>query len=259
MAVSHDYSQLNNGNIGVYQIKNKINNKIYIGSSFDIGERWLRHISKLKRNKHPNKYLQNSWNKYGEGNFEISVVEVLKDEIVYKAQLLELEQKWLDLLQPFKKEIGYNICVTAGSNKGLKMSEATKEKLRKANLGKVTSEEIRKKISEGGKGKKRTNETRRRMSIAFKGREHGEETRNKISKTKRDQNRKHTEEFKRERSISQMGENGNNAKLTVKDVILIKKYLNEGNTVAEISKIFNVHYTTIDRIKKGKTWRNINI
>lgn len=33
--------------IGVYQIKNIVNSKIYIGSSIDIHTRWKQHLNKL--------------------------------------------------------------------------------------------------------------------------------------------------------------------------------------------------------------------
>ncbi len=47
---------------GIYQITCSINNKIYIGSSCNIDARWMDHKSRLQANKHPNSFLQNSWN-----------------------------------------------------------------------------------------------------------------------------------------------------------------------------------------------------
>ena len=46
--------------IGIYEIYNKITHQIYIGSSQDLKSRINNHKSKLDRNKHPNKFLQNS-------------------------------------------------------------------------------------------------------------------------------------------------------------------------------------------------------
>ena len=37
---------------GVYKIQNKIDLKLYVGSSKDIYYRWENHIKLLKRNKH---------------------------------------------------------------------------------------------------------------------------------------------------------------------------------------------------------------
>jgi group I intron endonuclease len=89
---------------GVYQIKCIINNKIYIGSSMRIKERWSRHKSNLRRGYHSNKVLQRDWNNYGEENFEFSVLERCPIE-----KLHAYEQKYLDELQPFlDNERGYN-------------------------------------------------------------------------------------------------------------------------------------------------------
>ncbi len=52
--------------IGTYKIVNKINNKIYYGSSKHI----KKHKSQLKNNKHHCLYLQRAYNKYGANNFE---------------------------------------------------------------------------------------------------------------------------------------------------------------------------------------------
>ncbi|MBT9788673.1 hypothetical protein GPK90_04850 [Clostridium sp. MCC344] len=62
--------------IGVYQIKNVANGKIYIGSSKDIFTRWKQHKAKLNKNAHVNEHLQKAWNKYGENNFIFSIVEL---------------------------------------------------------------------------------------------------------------------------------------------------------------------------------------
>ena len=89
---------------GVYQIKCKINNKIYIGSSMRIKERWCRHKSYLRSGCHSNKVWQSDWDKYGEENFEFSVLERCPIE-----KLHAYEQKYLDELKPFlDTDKGYN-------------------------------------------------------------------------------------------------------------------------------------------------------
>jgi len=42
----------------IYQIRNKINNKIYIGSTNNINKHWNNHKSKLNNKIHENSYLQ---------------------------------------------------------------------------------------------------------------------------------------------------------------------------------------------------------
>ncbi len=39
--------------MGIYKIKNKYNNKEYIGSSIDIEKRWKRHLNDLKSDELP--------------------------------------------------------------------------------------------------------------------------------------------------------------------------------------------------------------
>jgi len=43
---------------GIYKIRNKQNNKVYIGSAVDIKKRWRDHKWNLKENKHHNPHLQ---------------------------------------------------------------------------------------------------------------------------------------------------------------------------------------------------------
>jgi hypothetical protein len=77
---------------GVYVIKNLINNKIYIGSSvMRVIKRIEHHISMLRANKHKNAYLQNAFNKYGETNFCVSIIENTE-----KHNTLEKEQYWIN-------------------------------------------------------------------------------------------------------------------------------------------------------------------
>ena len=95
---------------GVYQIKCTINGKIYIGSGVDIYNRCEQHRRSLRRGDHVNAHLQAAWNKYGEENFEFTVLELTEG-----SDLLRAEQYWIDQTQSFKKEIGFNIYETAGS------------------------------------------------------------------------------------------------------------------------------------------------
>lgn len=60
---------------GIYCIKNTTNNKTYVGSSSNIYYRLKRHLSDLYKNRHGNKHLQNSFNKYGKESFEAFILE----------------------------------------------------------------------------------------------------------------------------------------------------------------------------------------
>ena len=71
---------------GVYQIRNIINNQIYIGSSKNIQKRWKQHIKALCENKHDNIFLQNDWNNYGEDCFEFTILEFCEEDTQYKLE-----------------------------------------------------------------------------------------------------------------------------------------------------------------------------
>ena len=110
---------------GIYCITNIINNKIYIGSSKNIYHRLKRHYSELNRNCHANKYLQNSYLKYGSSNFNVSILE----EVLYE-DLQKTEQKYIDTLKP-----NYNITLevirnTPSLESRLKTSATLKEQKR---------------------------------------------------------------------------------------------------------------------------------
>nr|WP_319637824.1 DUF2087 domain-containing protein [Priestia aryabhattai] len=94
---------------GVYQIKNLHNGKIYIGSTPNI--KTLNGVKfTLKTNTHQNKELQNEWNTYGADAFSIEMLETIKREeekALSKKDLLKLEAKWLEKLQPYGEK-GYH-------------------------------------------------------------------------------------------------------------------------------------------------------
>lgn len=95
---------------GIYTITNKINGKVYIGSSADIHMRWYQHTRKLKISKHNNKHLQASFNKHGLEAFEFSIVQQVADE----SKLIAIEQVYLD---EYKDNWGatYNMAKQAGA------------------------------------------------------------------------------------------------------------------------------------------------
>ncbi len=161
---------MNTTNLGaIYQIKNLITNKIYVGSSKNFVYRKKKHLESLRRNDHANRYLQNSYNKYGEESFDFRILELSTLD-----NLIILEQFYIDLLSP-----EYNILPTAGSNLGYVTSQETKHKLSLALRGKKKgpqSEEHRRKLAEAKlgkpgnrKNKKASPETRKKISEAKKG------------------------------------------------------------------------------------------
>lgn len=128
----------------VYKIENKINGKLYIGSTCkSFNKRRGEHLCSLIKNYHFNKHLQSAWNKYGENNFEFIIIESFKfpksyDDNIIQEYVLSREMYCINLLNP-----EYNI---------------TRE-IRAGKLGRVLSEDERLQISKRTKGRRLRPET----------------------------------------------------------------------------------------------------
>ena len=77
---------------GIYKVTNIINNKVIVGQSIHIANRWTKYRHCLRNNTYNNPHLQKSWNKYGENNFDFVVVENNIPEI----DLLVVEQRYIN-------------------------------------------------------------------------------------------------------------------------------------------------------------------
>lgn len=128
----------------IYQIKNTINNKSYIGSTSDFDARKLRHVSTLKNNNHHNIYLQRAYNKYG----NVFIFEILEN--CSKEEQFNRELHWINLIKP-----EYNIgSVGGGDNltnnpRREEIIEQIKYTIHK-NLSNMTPEERSKKWGKSG-------------------------------------------------------------------------------------------------------------
>ena len=97
--------------MGVYRIRNAMNNKSYIAASKDIRARFNRHRMSLKTRSERIKGLQADWIEHGETVFEFEIVDLLEplDQPGYDPteDLKTLLSLWLAKLQPFEPN-GYN-------------------------------------------------------------------------------------------------------------------------------------------------------
>jgi len=109
---------------GIYQIKNSVNGKCYIGQSKDIKNRFMRHKANLRHNNHVNKHLQAAWNRYGEKVFEFNIIEECCAN-----ELNVRESYWIKF---FKSDSsGYNMDSGGDGIRGYKHSEEEIEKMRR--------------------------------------------------------------------------------------------------------------------------------
>lgn len=110
---------------GIYEIVNVTSGKRYIGSAKSFARRWGVHRCRLRKGTHHSAYLQNAWNKYGEGSFEFRVLIFCEVE-----DLVAVEQEAIDTLRP-----DYNMSPTAGSTIGVEFSPERRAKISAANKG----------------------------------------------------------------------------------------------------------------------------
>lgn len=141
--------------VGVYKIKNIVNDKFYIGSSIDIHKRWIKHKCELHKNRHHNRHLQHAFNLYGFDSFIHVVLEVCDRSII-----AEREQHYIDLLfdencyNIYKK--AYNVNGESHHMFGKTHTEEAKLKIKQARAKQTIthSEDTKAKISKGNIGKK---------------------------------------------------------------------------------------------------------
>ena len=97
--------------MGIYQIKNMVNGKIFIGSSKDLKGIINRNRFQLKNGLHMNRAMQKDFNEGGGGSFSFEILDRLKPREDMKSDYAEelklLEEMWLEKLYPYDEK-GYN-------------------------------------------------------------------------------------------------------------------------------------------------------
>lgn len=204
----------------IYQIKNLVNNKTYIGQTVNFNKRKIRHIWALKTNRHDNYHLQNSYNIYGIDNFEFSkIVNCKKDE------LTKLEQYLVDFYKP-----EYNICKEIVETcKGVTRSQTTKDKISKSHKNKILSKEHKKLLSFAHKGLKQSLETIEKRMLKLRG-------------------RKLSEEQLIKRKTLQIS-----CKEVLKICMKTQHVVDEYKSITEAAKLNNIHVEAIGNCVRGKT------
>lgn len=161
----------------IYLLRNKVNEKIYVGITNNYKKRMREHSYAS------NDYLiSKAIRKYGWDNFESSVLKETDDREVEKEFIREYQSN-----DPTK---GYNLTDGGEGTLGYVPSEETREKMRNKKIGRKLTKEHREKIAEANKGRVFTKETRAKIGEKSKGRQTWlgksltEEHKEKLSKTK---------------------------------------------------------------------------
>lgn len=209
----------------IYQIRNTVNNKKYIGETIQEPEkRWKEHIYTIKQGKNCCPMLAKAVNKYGLDKFEFKVLIICFD-----GDRLHYEKQYIEKLNTIVPN-GYNVAkggYGGGAFIGKKHTEETKQRLREINRVRYAelSEETKQKIinssrtpealekqreamkrvyampSQNRNRNKLSEETKQKISNAIKGKQHSEETKKKLRElaSKRTYEA-HTPEYKKHHS-----------------------------------------------------------
>lgn len=255
-------------NCGIYMIENLINGKKYIGQSINLQTRKKTHINNLKRNKHCNKHLQRAWNKYGEKNFQIKILELCDREF-----LSEKEMAYISYYDSYTN--GYNLTIGGESTIGYKFTEEAKLKISLANSGRFVSDVTKKKISDSSSKKWADEKYREKQSKSRKEawnkigyRESRKKTAKKYWQSDEGLKRKEeisklmsgsirTDEHKNKLKNLYQGEKSMTAKLTENDVLIIRYRYLTGEGQTKISLDYPITNQTVYDIVNNRRWKHV--
>ena len=212
---------------GIYQIRNLVNGKVYVGSAVNLHRRALAHFNKLLHQSHHSIKLQRAYNKYGPDNLTFEVLEYVEEE-----NLLEREQYYINTLEAVSN--GYNINPIAGNSSGYKHSESSIQKMKQARANNPPK---------GMSGKRQSEEAKRHLSNIMKGennpmygKHHSEESLKKM------RGRKFTDEHKHLISLNHAH----------KKAVICLDTQQTFDSINKASKIHNLDPSSIVRVCKGR-------
>lgn len=212
---------------GIYQIRNIVNEKVYIGQTKQpFFKRFLHHVWKLRKGMHDNKHLQRAFDFYTEEAFVFEVLEVIENPKL-------LDKKEIEYIKKAKRcNLCYNISDGGQGMHGIPMPDHVKEMLsklnKKLNTGKHPSVETRKKMSDSRKGTKRSSEEVSKML----------QTRsNKILS----------------------GNKTKSCKITAEEAKQIKQMLMKGFAYEDIANQFSISFSNVNAIRSNRSWRYVQV
>lgn len=267
---------------GVYQIRNLLDEKVYIGSAKEFRKRAYGHSRLLRKGQHHNKHLQAAFDRDCEENFIFEVLEVVEgDRSIYS----KTEQQYIDQFLG-NWEMCYNFdkkSVSSPRRTFSKTPEDTRKKISEASKkawetrDRTISEETRQRLSDSHKGKKQSPETiekrrkqmigsnhhffgkrlsknhRQKLSIAKlgkpswnKGKTTPEETRKKISSATKGRSSWNKGVARSEETLQKL------RKLTNEQVRTIRAEHIGGSSYAVLAQRYSVSKSTIARAISGE-------
>ena len=193
---------------GIYAATCIPTGKQYIGRSIDIERRWNDHLELLRANKHHSPHFQHEWNKYGEKAFQWAVLEQCSpDRLTEREQhwidtlapqlnvafqvnkpfdfTPEMRQRMAEAARrrlqrdghphsgktfsaEYRRKLSIAHLGQVPSNKGVPLSEATRERLSAAIRLHHGTDEYRARVRAWQTGRKQSAETRQKRSEALK-------------------------------------------------------------------------------------------
>lgn len=231
---------------GIYKIVNIVTNDVYIGKSIDIKHRFRDHMSELRTNqKVYNEFFQRSFNKYGEHNFKLEILEECDEQ-----SLNDREIYWI---AHYRQNYPHRLYNVSNGGDGGRMPddiiEKTKIKISNANKGNP-------KLSHPGKsnpmyGKHHTEASKQLMSQHKKGQipwnkgiPHSEETKKKISEINK--GRKLTQAQRQKISLATKGKSKKGVRKWTDELCNEVRNLHLiGISYYQLEKIFNKNAETI--------------
>lgn len=142
------------------------------GTPFYVGKGTGVRFKKLDRFR--NQFHENTVKKYGKENILVGLVECSSESIAF-----DLERGLIRRLRAMGVDIA-NFTDGGEGVSGLKMSESSREKMRKAKLGKPLTEEHREKLRKANSGKTMPPSSREKVSVARRGIKFSDEHKNKL-------------------------------------------------------------------------------
>lgn len=228
----------------VYYIRNKIENKYYIGITNNFRTRVKKHVYNLNKNKHHSKKLQESFNKYGIDNFEFGIL--LKTDCT-RDEILEKEKEYIRKYDSYNN--GYNMNLGGKENNGFQ-SKFTED------IVKIICTVKERDNKSGGLLAEIFNTSRTSISRICK----GETQLDSYLKFKKLSNKEKDEiynEFIKNSHYDYAKCNNNkNRILTKDDVFKILSFYKKYNKKEMLSKHFNCSQHLINQIVRGEIYRD---